>query len=95
MNMIIMEITAASTRVRATSLRELRMLSALSLTILDIQVLVVRLQAFDTSWTSDDTSMAVLLCCLEMDRDMVSWPLYLEMPPLCSSASYTLAISSI
>ena len=75
MNMIIMEITAASTRVRATSLRELRMLSALSLTILIFRFSSSASRLSITSWTSDDTSMAVLLCCLVMEMEIVSWPL--------------------
>ena len=75
MNMIIMEITAASTRVRATSLRELRMLSALSLTILIFRFSSSASRLSITSWTSDDTSMAVLLCCLVMEMEIVSSPL--------------------
>ena len=75
MNMIIMEITAASTRVRATSFRELRMLSALSLTILIFRFSSSASRLSMTSCTSDDTSMAVLLCCLVMEMEIVSWPL--------------------
>ena len=70
MNMIIMEITAASTRVRL-ALRELENAVRAVPDNPDIQVLV-RLQAFDNLLTSEDTSMAVLLCCLVMEMEIVS-----------------------
>ena len=95
MRMMIMEMMTARTMVTATSCRELKILSAVSLATVIFRSSSAASREAMVFCTADDTSMAVLLCCLEMDRDMVSWPLYLEMPPLCSSASYTLAISSI
>ena len=80
--------------VTATSCRELKMLSAVSLAMVTWRSSSAASREAMVFCTADDTSMAVLLCCLEMDREMVSWPSYLEMPPLCSSASYTLATSS-
>ena len=84
--MMIMEMTTASTMVTATSCREVRIESASSRAISTVRFSSSASSSSMTSWTSEDSSMAVLLCCLVMEMEIRSSPLYREMPPRCSSA---------
>ena len=75
MKIMTMEIRTARTSATATSFSELVMLSAVSWAI-RIDRFSSSASSFSiTSLTAEETSMAVLLCCLVMEMEMVSSPL--------------------
>ena len=83
--MMAMEINTAKTMVTATSFRELKILSASSRTIRICKSPSSSSRDETTAKTSWERDMAVASCCLVIDKEMVSSPLYRETPPLCSS----------
>ena len=73
--MMIMEITTAMTMVSATSFKESRMESASSLATVMVRFSSSPCRFLMTFCTCLDRSMAVLLCCLVREMEMVSSPL--------------------
>ena len=73
--MMIMEMTTAITMVSATSLRESRMESASSRATVMVRFSSSPSRLLMTCLTCLERSMAVLLCCLVKEMEMVSSPL--------------------
>ena len=73
--MMIMEMTTAITMVSATDSREETILSALSSTMVIFRSGSSCIRVSITSFTESDRDTAEELCCLEIPREMVSFPL--------------------
>ena len=70
-----MDMITASTMVTATSISESRMLTDVSFATLMCRSSSPAYSVAMTLFTALETSIAVLLCCLVMERDIVSSPL--------------------